>query len=56
MDQLSALSSCSPCPGGFACPDPGIANLTGFECEPGHYCIEGSDTITPDGIHNAGRS
>ncbi|XP_070551431.1 multiple epidermal growth factor-like domains protein 6 [Ptychodera flava] len=49
-DGLANETECQTCSAGMYCAHPNATGPSGY-CDPGYFCVEGSDTPTPDGAH-----
>ena len=46
---LTTVDDCTPCLGGYACPEVGMITVnTTYLCESGYFCNVGANTTTPD--------
>ncbi|KAI8480901.1 hypothetical protein Bbelb_413740, partial [Branchiostoma belcheri] len=50
---LRQEADCTECAGGSYCSTPGLP-APEADCAAGHFCIEGVDTATPNGLNNTG--
>ena len=49
LTGLTTVDDCTPCLGGYACPEVGMITVnTTYLCESGYFCNVGANTTTPD--------